>query len=193
MTWTATLTPRIYQLKVLLSGTRPYIWRRVLVPEDMTLADLHEVVQKAMGWKNAHEHQFVSERYGQFGPPDAEPSLGPRHGESQVRLQDVLAEPKDRMLYDYDFGDSWQHEVILERILPIKSGMLYPRVVGGKRACPPEDCGGTPGFEDLLVALADPTHPKHEELTLWIGGPFDPEAFDVDKANDRLQGDKLAV
>jgi hypothetical protein len=174
---------RIYQLKVTLRGVRPPIWRRILVPSHITLGELHEVLQNAMGWTNSHLHEFVVGKRS-FGPPvmglEAE-------DESGVRLDEWLAKPKDQMTYVYDFGDDWQHQVLLEKVLEPEPGVRYPVLVAGKRAAPPEDVGGVFGYAEFLDALADPSHPEHEEYLDWVGDGFDPEAFDVEEANRALE------
>ncbi|MBN2490667.1 MAG: plasmid pRiA4b ORF-3 family protein [Planctomycetes bacterium] len=175
----------IYQLKVTLRRSRPPIWRRIHVPSNLTLARLHDVLQGAMGWMGGHLHQFVvGERF--YGTPD--PDFGMDIESAQrVRLADVLSEPGEKIVYEYDFGDDWVHDVRLERVLRAAPGTRYPVVVAGKRACPPEDCGGIYGYTDFLAAIRDPEHPEHEELLEWCGGGFDPEAFDLELANARLR------
>jgi hypothetical protein len=177
----------ILQLKVTLRGSRPPIWRRVLVPADVTLAQLHEILQLAMGWTDSHLHQFVA-RGVCYGSPD--PDFGiDRKDERRVRLGNVLSVPKVRMVYEYDFGDGWEHEVVVEKVLPPEPGGRYPWVVAGKRACPPEDCGGVFGYEQLLEALRNPAHPEHEDMMEWTGGELDPEAFDPEEVNLVLHSD----
>jgi len=175
---------RIYELKVTLREIYPPIWRQVHVRSDTTLAKLHEVLQFAMGWSNSHLHLFETEDE-RYGVPDPELDL---HDERRVRLDRLLTRLGDRMVYEYDFGDSWEHDVVLERILEPQKGARYPRVIAGQRACPPEDCGGVPGYEEFLSIIADPRHPEHEEMVEWAGGPFDPEAFDVNQKNRMLHG-----
>lgn len=181
------ITQDIYQLKVTLLGTNPPIWRRILVPADLTLAKLHKVLQIAMGWHDEHMHEF---RAGQrrFGRPEPQdPFMRMPHVESErtTLLSAVLGRAGANMTYTYDFGDSWEHSVVLEKRLPEEPPTTYSICTDGLLACPPEDCGGIPGYYDLLDALADPRHPRHEELQDWIG-EFDPQAFSVDQVNRRL-------
>lgn len=178
-------TQDIYQLKVTLLGTNPPIWRRLLVPADITLAQLHNVLQIAMGWDDGHMHEF---RSGQrrFGRPEpADPFIsGPRvESERTVRLSAVLQRVGAKMIYTYDLGDNWEHSILLEKRLSPEPLATYPICTDGQLACPPEDCGGILGYYDLLDGLADSSHPRHEELCDWIGGEFHPEAFSIKKVN----------
>ena len=178
----------IYQIKVTLLGTKPPIWRRLLVPADLTLAQLHSVLQTAMGWQDGHMHEFRSgQRY--FGKPDPEyRSMGmdPVENERTVRLSDVLRRVGAKFVYTYDLGDSWEHAIVLEKQLPVDPNAKYPVCTDGRLACPPEDCGGIPGFYDLVDAITDPKHERHEELRDWLGEDFDPLAFSVDGVNKIL-------
>jgi hypothetical protein len=172
---------------VTLAGIRPPIWRRVQVPSDLTLAKLHHVIQDAMGWIDYHLHQFDA-----GGITYGDPSLNEDGmmddvvNERTARLSRLAPSPKNRLNYLYDFGDSWEHTILVEAVLPPEPGRHYPVCLTGKRACPPEDCGGPWGYADLLTAIADPAHPEHTTLLTWLGGPFDPEAFDLEAVNQRL-------
>lgn len=179
--------PEIYQLKVTLLGTRPPIWRRVLVPADMTFAQLHVVLLSAMGWEGDHMHEF-SAGQRRIGWPDPEDRLLGIPGvdsEHAVRLRDILVRAGSKAVYTYDFGDSWEHSLVLEKRLPLDPNTAYPVCTDGQLACPPEDCGGVPGFYNLVEALSDPSHKRHEEMLDWIG-EFDPQAFSVESVNKRL-------
>lgn len=182
------IAQKIYQLKVSLLGTDPPIWRRVLVPADMTLAKLHNVLQIAMGWSDEHMHEFRSgqRRFGR--PEQAGPFMSTPRIESErtMVLSAVLQRVGAKMIYTYDFGDSWEHGILLEKQLVAEPHTTYPICMDGQFACPPEDCGGIPGYYDLLDALADPTHPRHEDLCDWIGGEFDAENFSTDDVNRLL-------
>lgn len=175
----------IYELKITLRDSRPPIWRRLRVRSDVTLFKLHSILQLVMGWMDGHMHQFVvkDKVYGRVDPefPESE-------NEKKVLLGQVLRKPKDSLIYEYDFGDGWEHTVVLEQVLGAAPGGKYPLVVDGRRACPPEDCGGTWGYDDLLKVLADANHPEHAERVGWVGGSFDPEAFDVDEINRGFHG-----
>ncbi len=179
---------QIYQIKVTLLGTDPPIWRRLRVPANLTLETLHDVVQLAMGWEDCHMHDF---RIGQqrFGTPDPMEREfgGPRTAsERTARLFQVLGRAGIKAVYTYDFGDSWEHKIVVEKRLAPEPGHGYPVCLAGERHGPPEDCGGIPGFYNLLEAISDPGHAQHEELLDWLGDGFDPEAFSVDEVNRRL-------
>ncbi|MBN9096797.1 MAG: plasmid pRiA4b ORF-3 family protein [Pseudonocardia sp.] len=169
--------PPIYQIKVGLRGATPPIWRRLEVPADISLARLHRIIQVAFGWEDGHLHVF-STPYGEFGIPDAE--LGHR-AESPVTFEQVAPTARSTIRYTYDFGDDWEHDVMVEKVLARDTTVSYPRCTGGRRAAPPEDCGGIWGYTDLLAVLADPTHPDHDDRLEWLGltaaGDFDPAQF----------------
>ena len=178
----------IYQLKVTLRYTKPPIWRRLLVPAGLTLEVLHDVLQMAMGWTDSHLHEF---RIGQkrFGKPDPEDELmdlPPVSDETSAHLFTVLGRAGAKAMYTYDFGDCWEHAIVVEKVLEPEPGIAYPMCVDGKLQCPPEDCGSIPGYYNLLEVIRDPTHEEHEEMMDWLGGEFDPEAFSVDDVNQRL-------
>jgi hypothetical protein len=180
--------PEVYQIKVTLLGTDPPIWRRLLVPADLNLEQLHDVLQLAMGWEDCHMHEF---RIGQqrFGKPDPMERAfgGPRTASGRTaRLCSVLTRVGARAIYTYDFGDSWEHQIVVEKRLAPEPGNSYPACLTGERHGPPEDCGGIPGFYNLLEAIRDPEHEEHEEMLDWVGGSFDPDAFSVDDVNRRL-------
>jgi hypothetical protein len=135
-----------------------------------------------MGWTDSHLHRF--EANGKcYGVPDLGLGLD-EENEDEIRLDQVLRLAEDRMIYEYDFGDGWEHEVVVEKLLSVVSGRgRYPMVTGGGRACPPEDCGGVPGYYHLLQVLADPDDPDHEDLLVWTGGDYEPERFDAQEVN----------
>jgi hypothetical protein len=179
----------IYQIKVTLLGTKPPIWRRLLVPSTLTLARLHDVLQTAMGWAGGHMHEFrTADRH--FGIPDPEDrSMGMQvENERTIRLSSVLRRAGAKLIYTYDFGDNWEHAVVLEKLLPaqLSLDLEYPICIDGKLACPPDDCGGIPGYYELIEALADPEHDRHEEISESISDGFDPQAFSVENVNRML-------
>lgn len=178
----------IYRIKVTLLGTDPPIWRRLLVPAALTLEQFHDVLQLAMGWEDCHMHDF---RIGQqrYGKPDPMERVlgGPRTAnERTARLFQVLGRAGIKAVYTYDFGDSWEHKVVVEKRLAPEPERAYPTCVAGERHGPPEDCGGIPGFYNLLEAISDPSHEQHEELLDWLGDGFDSEAFSVEEVNRKL-------
>jgi hypothetical protein len=176
----------IYQIKVGLSGAKPPIWRRLLVPADVSLARLHGIIQVAFGWEDSHLHVFQTP-YGDFGRADRE--LGHR-AEAQVALEQVAPAVKDKIRYTYDFGDNWVHEIVVEKVLNRDGSVPYPRCAGGRRAAPPDDCGGIWGYEELMEVLGDPDHPEHAERLEWMSlddaSKFAPDAFDADAVNRAL-------
>src|SRR5260370_8309998 len=178
----------VLRSKIVLLGTKPPIWRRVLVPAEFTLAQLHDVVQAAMGWEDCHLHQFYIGKQ-RFGVPDPnERFLGGSLtlNEKKTRLANLLNTVGAKATYIYDLGDSWEHVLTVERILPAELDVPYPLCTEGKLAAPPEDCGGIPGFYHMLEALADPNHEDRENMRDWIDS-FDPEAFSLEAVNKRMR------
>jgi hypothetical protein len=174
----------IYQIKVTLRDSKPPIWRRILVPGDIPLAQLHDILQAVMGWYDAHLHQFIVEGT-YYGVPDPDDYVEVKD-ERRIRLSQIVSGIPYKFVYEYDFGDSWEHELLVEKILPPEQGMRYPVCIKGRGACPPEDVGGVWGYALFLEAIRDPEHPEHEDYMEWIGGEFDPEAFDLDEINAAL-------
>jgi len=177
---------RVFQLKVTLRGFRPPIWRRFLVPGDIRLHQLHSILQMIMGWTNSHLHQFCrGNTYYGLADPELDFEC---QDERRFRLQDLLRKPRDRMVYEYDFGDGWEHDVVLEEIGTSLPRARYPMVLAGRRACPPEDVGGIGGYYHFLKVIESPKHPEHRDMIEWCGGSFDPEAFDVQRINRAFHG-----
>lgn len=182
----------VYQLKVTLLDTKPPIWRRVLVDGSSTLDHVHEVIQAAFGWWNYHLHEFEVGR-DRYGIPDPEEDWGePPRDERRTRL-DAIAVEGSSFRYTYDFGDGWDHRIVVEKVLRATDVGAVPACIDGRRACPPEDCGGAWGYRELLEILADPAHPEHDERREWLGRPFDPEVFDPAEFEDNLRSRNLAV
>ena len=178
----------IYQLKVTLKGCRPPIWRRVQVQGRTTLGQLHWVIQLSMGWTNSHLHSFTVEgvEYGERMPDLGFDDLDMRD-EAKVVLSKIVRGENFKFFYLYDFGDSWDHEILVEKVLEADPEVDYPVCIKAKRACPPEDCGGVWGYGAFLEAIQDPDHPEHEELLEWVGGVFDSEEVELDEVNRQLQ------
>jgi hypothetical protein len=174
----------VYQLKISLKGARPPIWRRVQVAGDITLGQLHQIIQASMGWYDSHLHLFQVGRmeYGQPAPEDDFDI----DDEDSITLNQVTRREKFKFAYTYDFGDSWDHEILVEKILPADPETRYPVCIKGKRACPPEDCGGVWGYAEFLEAIQDPEHSEHDSMLEWVGDDFDPEYFDLEEVNQAL-------
>jgi hypothetical protein len=180
----------IYQIKVTLRDSKPPIWRRIQVRSDTRLDQMHAILQEVMGWDDYHLHQFII--FGDYyGEPDPDFDFIEMKDQRKYKLSDFLAETGVQFVYEYDFGDSWEHILLLEKILSAEIDVQYPVCLKGKRACPPEDVGGIWGYEEFLEAIADPEHEKHEEYLEWIGGDFDPEEFDLEEVNEGLRYLKL--
>ena len=178
---------RVYQYKITVRGIKPPIWRRIQVPETYMFGDLHVAIQNSMGWVDYHLHEFeiVDPSTGlmvNIGPPDDD------------GFHEVLPEWKQKVAYYfsmknrsadyvYDFGDNWEHKLQLEKILPREKTINYPICIKGKRACPPEDCGGVWGYEELLEIIENPDHEEYEGMLEWLGGGFDPEEFDPNEVS----------
>ncbi len=175
-----------YQLKVTLKHIKPAIWRRIVVPADVPLDILHYTLQIAFGWGDYHLHLFsaADRKYGVPDPDFPEPEITP---DEETRLNDVLIKPKSKITYEYDFGDGWEHEIVLEKIAADDASESLFSCVAGARACPPEDCGGPFGYERLLKILSNPKHPEYDDMSEWIGEEFDPEEFDLEAVNKELR------
>jgi Plasmid pRiA4b ORF-3-like protein len=172
-------------------GSNPPIWRRLAIPADITLDRLHYVIQIAMGWSDDHLHQFIvghrnSRRY--FGQTDLEfDDFGDDMlDERRYTVAQLAPAKKSKFIYEYDFGDSWEHEVVHEGMLPSDAALKHAVCLDGENACPPEDCGGIGGYYSLLEILADPKHPERAELKEWHGGSFKPDKFNLKSVNAQL-------
>jgi len=171
----------LLQVRIALEDVdSPPVWRRVLIPAAYSLDRVHAVIQAAMGWEDYHLHAF---RVGgvSYGAPDPDDELGYRD-ERKARLADVAAAAK-RISYEYDFGDSWEHELVIEKLTVAADDGVYPACVAGEGACPPEDCGGSYSFAELKELLAGPPSAEREEMLEWAGGDYDPARFDLAAAN----------
>jgi DNA invertase Pin-like site-specific DNA recombinase len=173
----------VYQLKITLKNIRPPIWRRIQVLSSTTLQQLHLIVQEVMGWDNYHMHSWTIAGID-YGQPQPEFNV---RSEKTVTLRQVVKGEKSKFFYTYDFGDSWEHEILVEKELPSTPDTNYPICITGKRACPPEDCGGSWGYAELLEIISDPSHPEYEERMEWVGESFNPDSFDLNEVNQRLR------
>ena len=176
----------IYQIKVTLEGIKPPVWRRLLVRSEITLGSLHHIIQAAFGWWDYHLHQFIvgDIYYGEPHPDYLD--YMEMHDDQEVTLAQITADEGFKFRYEYDFGDGWLHQVLVEKILPPEPDQNYPVCIKGRRACPPEDVGGIGGYYYFLEAIQDPDHEEHEEYLEWVGGEFDLEAFDLEEVNQAL-------
>ena len=178
----------IYQLKISLDGAKPPIWRRILVPPSIHLGQLHDLIQIAMGWGNCHLHQFIVGNIF-YGVPanDFGDAFGlEMRDETKYKLSRFLKKEKNSLRYEYDFGDGWEHKILLEKKLPDDDSRPLCTCIKGKRACPPDDCGGIWGYQEMLEILKDPSHPEYEDWREWVDDEFDPEFFDLDETNQLL-------
>ncbi len=180
---------KVYQFKITLKGVRPPIWRRIQVPETYTFGDIHVAIQDAMGWSDYHFHEFeiVNLSTGlkaNIGIPVPDEAFGREVLQDwKQKIADYFSMENRSANYVYDFGDTWEHRIQLEKILLREKGVDYPICIKGKRACPPEDCGGIWGYEELLEIIKNPKHEEHEEMLEWLGGEFDSEHFDVEEVS----------
>ena len=179
---------KIYQFKISLKDIQPVIWRRILVPAKYTFWDLHVAIQNSMGWLDYHLHVFrIRQKFSnieiEIGIPnedlfkDEQEILPGWH----IPITDYFDDLGVISLYEYDFGDSWIHEVLLEGMLIREKGQKYPKCIAGARACPPEDCGGIDGYQELLEIISDPKNDEYDEMITWLGGKYNPEEFNPNK------------
>ena len=179
----------IYQIQIALKGFKPKIWRRILVASDLPLSDFHKIIQTTMGWTNSHLHQFIKNRT-YYSPKMEDDDFWEESGSlhyEDLKISDLLEKEKDKIIYEYDFGDGWMHDIMLEKILPFDKNIKNPICIAGKNSCPPEDCGGIWGYAEIFEILSNPEHKEYESYVEWLGGDFDPEFFDKEEVNELLQ------
>lgn len=178
--------PQVYQFKISLLNFKPKIWRRIQVPEGFKFSGLHQAIQDAMGWEDYHLHEFEiispetgsKERIGMIlenDLPDYE-----LLDEKKTKIAAYFSKENKKAIYSYDFGDDWHHEILFEKILPAEPQVKYPRCIDGENACPPEDCGGVWGYEEMLEIIHDPNHPEYQDRLDWLGYKFDPTEFNAE-------------
>jgi len=173
----------VHVLKVTLRDVKPPVWRRIAVYSDTWLSDFSRMLEISMGWKGTHLHLFDAHDI-LFGVPDDD--MEHVIDERSARVVHVLPMPKARMTWTYDFGDGWENDIVVEDIIGAVPILQYPVCIGGKRACPPEDCGGAPGYMEILRILGDPSDPKHAEVMSWLPADFHPDRFNILGAMDDL-------
>lgn len=178
----------IYQLKITLIESKPLIWRRILVEEDVFLSNLHKIIQSAMGWTNSHLHQFIKDEtfYTERIPGDDLWEEMNNVDYIGIKLNELLRFVKNTIIYEYDFGDSWSHEILLEKFIKPNESIKYPMCTGGKMKCPPDDVGGIGGYIEMLKVLRNPNNEEYESYITWLGGHFDYKEFDINKVNKLL-------
>lgn len=175
---------RVFQFRVTLKEITPEIWRRIRVPATYSFWDLHVAIQDAFGWLDYHLHRFLvtNPAHGdpdEIGIPDEDGLVGDVEAlpSWEIPIADYFTDDNPSASYEYDFGDGWEHDIVFEGAYPRETGVRYPVCLGGRRACPPEDCGGPTGYAEVLVAIRDENHPEHESMLVWTGGRYDPERF----------------
>ena len=173
-----------FRLRIQLIDVEPGIWRRILVPGSIRISKLAEILLAAMGWSNSHLHAFTigDQRYGMNYDDFPEGEIDEKSVTVLQALRDVR-----RFKFEYDFGDSWDHEIVIEELTKSPIGLKYAVCLDGANACPPDDVGGTWGYGEFLDAMADPTHSQHATYLEWVGTHFDPAKFDLVEANARIQ------
>ncbi|MEO5893540.1 MAG: plasmid pRiA4b ORF-3 family protein [Ferruginibacter sp.] len=178
----------IIQLTISLKYSKPLIWRSILINRDTSFFELHHIIQIVMGWRNYHLFEFNLDGY-RVGMIE-ENEYGYRSSElldaTKILLPDILALEKDNFHYNYDFGDCWLHDITLDQLVEKEDNRGYPHCIGGQMNCPPEDCGGMPGFNDMQKILQDKKHAEYKEMRNWVGKNYDPKSFDPSKVNKQL-------
>jgi len=185
------LPQTVYQLRIELAEIEPCIWRTILVPDNIKLSKLDRIIQEAFGWTNSHLHEFRigTKRYGMVDVVedldwDEEDAL---LDDRKFTIGMVLSNDLNYFEYEYDFGDGWDHRVKVEKIHVANQNNDWPVCIAGENACPPEDVGGSYGYEEFLEIMSDPAHEEYTNMYRWCGGPFDPRGFDVNSANARIR------
>lgn len=181
---------RVIQLKIVLCDIALPVWRRVAVPADFPLRRVHDVIQATFGSYDYHLHQFeIGDRvYGQTEIAGAGFGPGRQYSDKTTTLGAIVDQGVKRFVYRYDFGDDWEHAVTVEHVGAPAEGVAYPALLAGARRAPPEDCGGPPGFERFLEAMADENHEEHDEMMDWYGEPFDPDDLELETVEAMLGG-----
>lgn len=178
----------IYQIKVSLNNIIPSIWRQLLVKSDTKLFGLHKIIQTTMGWTNSHLHQFVCNNKFYCNPDYEDDWDDDRQIDyTKIKFSDLISKKNQSIIYEYDFGDGWEHTVKIEEILPLLKNKKYPVCIDGARRCPPEDCGGSHGYEDLLEIIKNPEHEEYDSMIEWLPDNYNPDEFDLNEINNLLK------
>jgi hypothetical protein len=178
---------QFFQIKITLKHTTPPIWRRIVVAPEIELDRLHAVLQMVMGWDNSHLYEFETScgRFSDSRVTDSAFELEETESSAKITLKSVLTRPRSSIRYEYDFGDGWDHQILLEKVVELDEPIVA-LCLGGARSCPPEDCGGPWGYANLLEIMKDPKHSEHKSMSEWIGPRFDPESFNVEAIDKQL-------
>lgn len=183
-----------YLLKITLAFSDPPIWRRIRVPGETTLSKLHQIIQRCMGWNDIHDHRFLVGKV--FYAPSEDGEIWEKTGErdeTAFHLAMLENDMKWCFTYIYDFGDGWEHQIELEQIIPTQQDLHSVILIDGERACPPENVGGIPGYEEFLLIINDPRHEHHRKVAGWFGANhFNAEDFDISAINQALKTDQIS-
>jgi hypothetical protein len=184
------MSSKIYQIQISLKYSKPKIWRRILIYSNTKLSDFHKILQICTGWRNYHLHQFVKDGICYTKKIDDDFD-GDIVDYKNIKVKDLLKLEKDKIFYEYDFGDSWEHNIVLEKILSYDNNVKYPICINGKRNFPPEDCGGIYGYEELINILKNPNHKEYKNMVEWLDSldytNFDSEYFNKNEINNFLK------
>jgi hypothetical protein len=174
----------IYKLRINLIDSLPPVWRNFYVKSDIVLSDLHHIIQIVMGWDSTHMNQFIHNQtfYGMPDPYDELETIDYRN----IKLEDLLSKEGDQMIYEYDFGDNWEHRLTLKGVITDTNFPQIPYCEKGEKACPPEDCGGIPGYENLIRILSNTKNQEYEDMIMWLGREYDPNEFNLSIINSKL-------
>ena len=178
-----------YQILISLKDSEIKIWKRILISSGLPLSDFHKVIQTTMGWENSHLHQFVKNKtfYTVRMKDDYSWEEMNNVDYKEMKVSDLLVNENDTIIYEYDFGDGWMHDITLEKKISNNPEIIYPTCLDGAMNCPPEDCGGVWGYKKLLEIIKNPGHKEYQEYMEWLGGTFDPKYFNKDETNERLK------
>jgi hypothetical protein len=181
----------IYLLKVWINNSCPQIWREIEVDKNTFLPDFHKILQTVMGWTNSHLHQFSKGKIYYSNTDYEEYDRDDTVDYKNIKISDLMKKKNDTILYEYDFGDGWEHSIKLLELKDKQKDVFYPRCVLGERSCPAEDSGGIYGYQEMLKVLKNKSHPEYEDFREWIGEDFDPDYFNIDEVNELLKEDNF--